>query len=181
MLKLSIVVFQRCHQGEKFAIRGFNFESQRFLCCNNFSRSLKTVLSSSLKSPSSKYHDFFSTPNCQSDPKWNSKIKLETQDLLAVSNTRFDYLITVKQETWLPVRRVPSGVLICLRVYFKKFLQPNLSFYRIESVFKVTFHDYVLLRSFSFGAFFQNRNIWGQFNAPFGACAYLSTSIFCLA
>ena len=27
----------------------------------------------------------FSTPNCQSDPKWNPKTKLETKDLLAGS------------------------------------------------------------------------------------------------
>ena len=27
----------------------------------------------------------FSTPNCQADPEWNPKIKVETQDLLAVT------------------------------------------------------------------------------------------------
>ena len=56
--------------------------------------SASTIFLRSFKPVQSNHHlDFhrqgtivlFSTPNCQSDPKWNPELKLETQDFLAGS------------------------------------------------------------------------------------------------
>ena len=65
---------------------GLNLSLSVFSASTIFLRSFKPV-------QSNHYLDFhrqgaislFSTPNCQSDPKWNPKLKLETQDFLAWS------------------------------------------------------------------------------------------------
>ena len=125
---------------KKLWIRRCKFESQLFSASTFFLRSFKTILYSSPKLPSSKYYGLFLTPNCQSEPEWNPKIKLETQGLLAGSLHKL-WLLNDRKKTGMTVRRV--WVLRNFRMYSKVFYTMNCRFIELhvfsKSIMKITF------------------------------------------